>query len=241
MQRQNYQIIRSTAYFNQKYQPTETTLDRNNFDVSFLFYPSNQPTYDLQTYFQYLSVNISQVNYFITSDGYMENVIQIPIEICTADRFGNQSEALQDLGITNNGHCAEKNFNIQVKGSFAANEGSLLRFTIQKCNQQQLDRLYPDQGMKCKSNKEIEKIIPILNMDTTFLKQYFEETNFDTPIKSILYNQQHTLQNDKFTYKTYYFTKNYVELEDSYLSQVIYNQNLTYNKFSLESVSQREI
>eukprot|EP00347_Sterkiella_histriomuscorum_P017085 403350725 len=232
---QQFSSIQVTVWRN------KTVLTKDNFDVSFMFYPPTNSLYDYQTYFQYLSVNISQVDYTITSSTYLEKVTQIPVEICREDRFDHMSETIQDLGVTNNAHCLDKNFNIVVKGSYASNEGSLLRFTIQKCIQSRLDHLYPGQGMNCKSDQEIEEFLPMLNMDTTFLKQYFEEKDFDTPIKSTLYNQQHTLQGDIFTYKTYYLTKNYVELEDSYISSSLNNQNLTYNQLTQESTSQRKI
>eukprot|EP00347_Sterkiella_histriomuscorum_P000205 403376777 len=243
MQRSNYQLTKSTVYYNAMYQPIETVLTKDNFDISFSFYNKNRDTSEINynEYFEYLSVNISQVMYVYTSDTYLETVIQIPIEICGEDRFGNQSQVIKDIGIANNAHCAQKDFNIKIKGSLATSEGAFLRITVQKCIQERLDQLYAGQGKKCRSNKEIEELIPQLSMDNTLLRQYFQEADFEDPIKSSIYNEQHTFQSDKFIENTYYLTKKNVKLEDSYLASSLENRVLTFNSFDLESTKQREL
>eukprot|EP00347_Sterkiella_histriomuscorum_P002269 403368809 len=132
----------------------------------------------------------------------------IPLTQCEPDRL---SGFLSQVFYTNNSRiafCPKRNFSITLRGNYASTYAQQMTINLQKCNQTVLDLKYPGKNKKCKSDEEFARAIDKIQMETDILKEYFDEQDFEKPIKNYLFNELHSMSDKQYIAKYYKFSFN---------------------------------
>eukprot|EP00347_Sterkiella_histriomuscorum_P004095 403361770 len=215
--RENYNTATSTTYENLSASDKSIILNRTNFDIGFALYRDTNYTYSLD-YYEYFSVYFMQSVSTMNQGNFSLNFTLIPGEICQNDRFLGDTDTIENLGIAGYFVCPQKDFQFKLKGQMSNLVGNDVYVIASPCIQEILDSTLPGQNRTCKSLEEIQNVSSQFGFDLVYSQQFFENKNFETPIKSFSRSQTINYQNDiAKTYMLKMFTTN-IEFHDSILS-----------------------
>eukprot|EP00347_Sterkiella_histriomuscorum_P016726 403352088 len=177
----------------------------------------------------YFKLQLRLEIYGYDEDNQFQNQeVLIPLTECEPDRLSGFLSQLQYTENQQIALCPDRNFSILLRGNLATTYAQYLMLNLQQCNQTVLDLKYPGKNKKCKSDEEFTRDIDAIQMETDILKEYFDEQDFDKPIKNYLFNELHSMSDKQFTSKFYKFIPQNVYLKDSIISSSLFTQNTTF-------------
>eukprot|EP00347_Sterkiella_histriomuscorum_P012669 403367679 len=216
-QRKNFNIATSTTYENLSASDKTINLNRTNFDIGFGMFRGSNYSYSLD-YYEYFSVYFVQGVSNMNEGNFSFNFTQIPVEICQNDRFLGDTATIDNLGIAGYFICPQSDFQFKLKGQISNLEGKAAYVIILPCIQDILDQTLPGQNRTCKSIEEIQNVSSQFGFDLVYSQQFFDNKNFETPIKYFSRYQTLNYENNiSKSYKLKMFTTN-IEFHDSILS-----------------------
>lgn len=115
-------------------------------------------------------------------------------------------------------------------GSYAAPKAKVVSFQVDYCTQDYLEWKFPGTNKTCKTKKEADEIIGAIQVYLPVLTQYFDQNEFEeSPIKNLINNDIYLTLHPNIANIYYYkFSKNFVELADTWFSDMIPPNELIY-------------
>ncbi|CDW78832.1 UNKNOWN [Stylonychia lemnae] len=145
------------------------------------------------------------------------------------------------MGLTNVGMCIDKNFSLQLYGSFQTQEVGFLYADVVRCQQNILNQLFPGQNKKCKSQQEIDKVVDLANVLMVFLQQRFDENNFEVPIQDQIDTRRISIMSDTTLQMAFQVQQNTVYAQDNWLSNGLQQDSYVFNEVSIFSQYSKRI
>ncbi len=76
--------------------------------------------------------------------------------------------------------CVNPDSNITLSGTLSSDKTLYYSVRVYDCDQDYLDKTYPDDNLTCKSKEEIEEMIRETSFFITVLSKYFDPKSYDS-------------------------------------------------------------
>eukprot|EP00347_Sterkiella_histriomuscorum_P011285 403373037 len=234
--RSEYAITNSSYYRNLSLDTDILYLNRQNFDFAFNLSPMNingDDEYASLDVDEYFKVEVNQV--IMKGDGVktiLYEEIEVPMVLCQGYRFNNQTETLTAMNMIDSYLCPQENFTIAMQGNQVATTAQLLNIRIKSCSQETLT--LRSGNKTCKTKQESRNIAHLMLFTFPILQQYFDENDFEVPIKNSISSDYYQLDFNYVHEQHLRVNPNIAYLQDSFISNSYGIQNITYYKTTKE-------
>ncbi|CDW89446.1 UNKNOWN [Stylonychia lemnae] len=227
-------IVNSLYKRDLSFDDTAFDLSRENFDMGiFISYFGKRDGNIQENIHTYFTTQIFQVffeddpNTWGTGSDWQQT--EIELQLCDESRFLGEKRQAKLINITGNYLCPDKEFNLKLAGGTSSKSAYIIYVTVDYCNQDVLDRRYPNQNLKCKSHNESDEIMPFMNIFFSYLTQYFDHNNYSQqPIVNNIQNNYWPLNKYISNNQMMKYSKNKAITKDSWLTTNLFNDEFTY-------------